>query len=243
MSNGKCAVIIPARYGSTRLNAKALIKVEGKTIIQWVWEKAAGTKLADDVIVATDHELIYNEAKKFGANVEMTSVAHQSGSDRIAEVANRHPEFEYVINLQGDEPMITPESIDEVIKAIKNSDAEISTLIRVITDKDELDNPNCVKCVIDDNKNALYFSRSKIPYERNLCGTTFYAHMGIYGYKREALFKMTKLPQSMLEKAESLEQLRALQAGMKIVTAIVNCKPVGIDTQEDLDKFTATFVK
>ncbi len=241
--SGKCAILIPARYGSTRLNAKALIKVEGKSIVQWVWEKAKGAKLADDVIIATDHELIYNEAKSFGANVEMTSENHQSGSDRIAEIAERHPEFEYVINLQGDEPMITPESIDEVIKAIKNSDAEISTLIRVIKDKEELDNPNTVKCVTDDNGFALYFSRSKIPYERNITDCIFYGHMGIYGYKRNSLFKMTKLAPSMLEKAESLEQLRALQAGMKIITAVVDCKPVGIDTQEDLDKFAATFVK
>lgn len=236
----KCAILIPARYGSTRLNAKALIKVGGKSIIQWVWEKAKGAKLADAVIIATDHELIYKEAKSFGADVEMTSKNHQSGSDRIAEVAQRHPEFEYIINLQGDEPMITPESIDEAIKAIKNPEAQISTLIREIKDREELDNPNVVKCVTDNNGFALYFSRSKIPYERNETGCVFYGHMGIYGYKRDSLFKMTKLPQSILEKTESLEQLRALQAGMKIITAVVNCAPVGIDTKEDLDKFAST---
>ena len=182
-NSGKCAILIPARYGSTRLNAKALIKVGGKSIIQWVWEKAKGAKLADAVIIATDHELIYEEAKSFGADVEMTSENHQSGSDRIAEVAKRHPEFEYIINLQGDEPMITPESIDEAIKAIKNPEAQISTLIREIQDREELDNPNVVKCVTDNNGFALYFSRSKIPYERNETGCVFYGHMGIYGYK------------------------------------------------------------
>ncbi len=241
---GKCAIIIPARYGSTRLNAKALIKVEGKTIIQWVWEKAKATKLADEVIIATDHEAIFDVAKSFGANVEMTAVDHKSGSDRIAEVANRHEEFDYIINLQGDEPMIMPDSIDKAIFAIKNTpNAEISTLLRVIDDKSELDNPNSVKCVIDENGFALYFSRSKIPYERNILNHTFYGHVGIYGYRRDSLLKMTKLPQTSLEKVESLEQLRALQSGMKIITAIIAFKPVGIDTQEDVEQFAATFHK
>ena len=238
MGNGKCAIVIPSRYGSTRLNAKALIEVEGKPIVQWVWEKAHNSKLADDVIIATDHELIYEKAKSFGANVEMTSENHQSGSDRIAEVAARHPEFDYIINLQGDEPMITPESIDSVITALKTGEnADIATLLRVIEDKDEVDNPNLVKCVIDNNNFALYFSRSKIPYERNFDEATFYGHIGLYGYKRDALFKMTDLPQTMLEKTESLEQLRALQSGMRIITSVVDFKPIGIDTKEDVEEF------
>jgi len=237
--DNKTVILIPSRYGSTRLNAKALIKVGGKSIIQWVWEKAKSAKEADDVIIATDHEEIFNEAKSFGANVEMTSPDHKSGSDRIAEVAQRHPEFEYIVNLQGDEPMMTPESIDSVISNIKNTDADISTLIRELKTEEEINDPNLVKCVIDNNNFALYFSRSKIPYERNKTDCPFYGHMGIYGYKRKALFAMTGMQQSSLEKTESLEQLRALQAGMKIVVSIVNYAPIGIDTKEDLDKFAA----
>lgn len=234
----KTAIVIPSRYASTRLHAKPLIKVEGKPIIQWVYEKASLVKQADEVIVATDHEEIYNCVKSFGGNVEMTREDHKCGSDRIAEVAERHPEFEYIINLQGDEPMITPESIDNVITALKTGEnADIATLLRIIEDKDEVENPNLVKCVIDNNNFALYFSRSKIPYERNLDEATFYGHIGLYGYKREALFKMTKLNQTMLEKAESLEQLRALQSGMRIITSLVNFKPIGIDTKEDVEEF------
>ena len=232
------AIIIPARYGSSRLEGKPLLKAKNKPIIQWVWEKASACPNADRVIVATDNELIYNACKDFGAEVEMTSSNHKSGSDRIAEVAQRHPEIGYIINLQGDEPMITPESIDSVITALKTGeDADIATLLRVIEDKEELENPNLVKCVTDNKGFALYFSRSKIPYERNIGEAVFYGHIGLYGYKRDALFKMTALPQTMLEKAESLEQLRALQSGMRIITSVVNFKPIGIDTKEDVEEF------
>lgn len=237
MSDKKTAIIIPSRYASTRLHAKPLIEVGGKPIIQWVYEKASAVKQADEVIVATDHEEIYNCVKSFGGNVEMTKIDHKCGSDRIAEVAQRHEDMEFIINLQGDEPMITPESIDGIISALKNTDADIATLLRVLDEEEELENPNQVKCVKDNNGFALYFSRSKIPYERNLGEATFYGHIGLYAYKREALFKMTALPQTMLEKAESLEQLRALESGMKIITSVVNCKPIGIDTKEDLVAF------
>lgn len=234
---GETAIIIPARYGSSRLKGKPLIVVQDKPIIQWVWEKAVKAKLADRVIIATDNQEIYDAALLFGAEVEMTLDTHSSGSDRIAEVVERHPEIAYIVNLQGDEPLITPDSIDEVIKGVKNSDADISTLVRELRDKKEIENPNCVKCVFDENGYALYFSRSKIPYERNEGHVKIYGHLGIYGYKRNSLLKMTSLPQSSLELAESLEQLRALQAGMKIKTSVVDFTPVGIDTQEDLEKF------
>lgn len=234
---GKTAIIIPARYDSTRLKGKPLIEVKDKPIIQWVWEKAVMTTLADRVVIATDNEKIYETALMFGAEAEMTLETHTSGSDRIAEVVERHPEFSYIVNLQGDEPLITPESIDEVIKGVKNDGADISTLIRVLKSKKEIENPNCVKCVFDNNGYALYFSRSKIPYERNQGFVPIYGHLGIYGYKREALLKMTNLPQSNLELAESLEQLRALQAGMRIKTFVVDFIPVGIDTIDDLRQF------
>lgn len=240
----KTAIIIPSRYASTRLHAKPLIEVEGKPIIQWVYEKASAVKQADDVIVATDHQEIFDCVKSFGGHVEMTREDHKCGSDRIAEVAQRHPEMEYIVNLQGDEPMITPESIDNVITALKTGEnADIATLLREITDREEVENPNLVKCVIDNNNFALYFSRSKIPYERNIGEAVFYGHIGLYGYKRDALFKMTALNQTMLEKAESLEQLRALQSGMRIITSVVNFKPIGIDTKEDVEEFKKALTK
>lgn len=234
---GKTAIIIPARYGSSRLEGKPLLKVNDKPIIQWVYEKAKSVKNVDAVIVATDDERIFEAVKAFGGEVEMTSVDHKCGSDRIKEVADRHPEFEYIINLQGDEPMIKEENIEAVIDGVKNHNADISTLIRPIKEKDEVDNPNLVKCVIDNNGFALYFSRSKIPFERNENPAPFYGHIGIYGYTKEALTKMTTSPRTSLEVSESLEQLRALQMGMKIKTSIVNDKPVGIDTIEDFEAF------
>ena len=232
------AIIIPARYGSSRLEGKPLLKANDKPIIQWVWEKASKCPLVDRVIVATDDERIFNSCKNFGAEVEMTSTNHKSGSDRIAEVASRHPEIGQIINLQGDEPLIEQANIELVIKGVlEDEKADISTLLREIKDEEEAQNPNLVKCVFDVNNYAMYFSRSKIPYERNSGKSKIYGHLGIYGYKREALFKMTQLPQTTYEMAESLEQLRALQNGMKIKVAIVNNIPVGIDTMEDFEKF------
>ncbi|MDO5307081.1 MAG: 3-deoxy-manno-octulosonate cytidylyltransferase [bacterium] len=234
------AIIIPARYGSSRLEGKPLLKVCGKPIIQWVWEKACNVPMVDRVIIATDDDRIFDACKAFGAEVEMTSTNHKSGSDRIAEVAKRHSEIAYIINLQGDEPLIEQENIELVIKGIKFDDkADISTLVREITDENELNNPNLVKCIFDVNNYAMYFSRAKIPYERNIGKSKFYGHLGIYGYKKDALFKMTNLAQTTYEMSESLEQLRALQNGMKIKVSIVKNVPVGIDTQEDFEKFKA----
>lgn len=233
----KTAIIIPARYGSSRLEGKPLIVVCGKPIIQWVYEKAQQSKLADIIIVATDDQRIYDAVKSFGGNVEMTSTEHKCGSDRIKEVVMRHPEISYIVNLQGDEPLIKPGSIDAVAKNVKEDKlADISTLIRKIT-PEEAENPNLVKCVVDNLGFAMYFSRSKIPFERNVGKSDFYGHLGIYGYKRDALIRMTELPQSSCEMSESLEQLRALQNGMKIKTSVVDFIPVGIDTIEDLEKF------
>lgn len=234
----KSAIIIPARYGSSRLEGKPLLEVAGKPVIQWVWEKATATKTADLIIVATDDKRIFDAVKAFGGDVEMTSVEHKCGSDRIAEVLERHPEISYVVNLQGDEPLIESSSIDDVMKNVRDDErADISTLIRVLSDKNEIENPNLVKCVIDKDGFALYFSRSKIPFERNIGVTKFYGHLGIYGYKREALLNMTKLCQAGIEVCESLEQLRALYYGMKIKTSVVDFVPVGIDTADDLEKF------
>jgi 3-deoxy-manno-octulosonate cytidylyltransferase (CMP-KDO synthetase) len=238
MHSDKIAIIIPARYGSTRLLGKPLIKINEKPIIQWVYEKAIQSKYSSKVIVATDDERIFDAVKNFGGNIEMTSSEHQSGSDRIAEIVNNHPEIEIAVNVQGDEPLIKPESIDKAIELLLNDEkADIATLIRIIEDKEEVLNPNVVKAVISNNGNALYFSRAPIPYERTSGEATFYAHIGLYAYRKDSLIKMTKLPQSMLEKTECLEQLRALQHGMTIKTAVVDYKPVGIDTKEDLIEF------
>ena len=234
----KTAIIIPARYNSKRLQGKPLIKVCSKPIIQWVWERAIQVKSADMVIIATDNQEIYDTAKAFGANVEMTSENHKCGSDRIVEVAQKYPEISYIINLQGDEPMINTDCVEEVIKQIKEDDnADISTLLTQIKEDEDLEDPNMVKCVVDINGYAMYFSRSKIPYERNYNIAKFYKHIGIYGYKRDSLFKMTKFPQPEIEQAESLEQLRALYNGMRIKTSVVEYNSIGIDTIEDLNAF------
>lgn len=234
----KTAIIIPARYNSKRLQGKPLIKVCDKPIIQWVWERAIQVKSADTVIIATDNQQIYDTAKSFGADVEMTSENHKCGSDRIVEVAQKYPEISYIINLQGDEPMINTDCVEEVIKQIKEDEnADIATLISPIKKGEDLEDPNMVKCVTDINGYAMYFSRSKIPYERNFDIAKFYKHIGIYAYKRESLFKMTKFPQPEIEQAESLEQLRALYNGMKIKTSVVEYNSIGIDTIEDLNAF------
>ena len=232
------AIIIPARYNSKRLQGKPLIKVCDKPIVQWVWERAVQVKSADRVIIATDNQEIYDCAKSFGAEVEMTSTEHKCGSDRIVEVAKKYPDFSYIINLQGDEPMISVECVEQVIQAIKNDEyADIATLISPIEKGEDLEDPNMVKCVTDINGYAIYFSRSKIPYERNFDIAKFYKHIGIYAYKRESLFKMTQLEQPDIERAESLEQLRALYNGMRIKTSIVEYNSIGIDTIEDLNEF------
>ncbi len=236
---GKTSIIIPARYASTRLPGKPLIEINGKTIIRWVYEKASKAKLADEVIVATDDEKIFDEVKKFGGLVKMTSTEHQSGSDRIAEIVTADSDIEIAVNVQGDEPLINPASIDKAIEAIKTTDADISTLIRVIEEEDEIQNPNVVKAVVDNSGMAMYFSRSGIPYQRVKGKSPVYAHIGLYAYKSKSLLKMTQLPQSSLEMAESLEQLRALQNGMKIMTVVVDYSPIGIDTKEDVEKFRA----
>ncbi len=234
----KTAIIIPARYNSTRLQGKPLIKVCNKPIIEWVWQRAVQVKSADRVIIATDNQEIFDCAKAFGAEVEMTSVNHKCGSDRIAEVAQKYPDISYIINLQGDEPMIDINCVEELIMQIKNNnDADIATLLSEIDSKEDIENSNCVKCVTDINGYAMYFSRSKIPFERNTGISKFYKHIGIYAYKRESLFKMTKLNQCDIERTESLEQLRALYNGMKIKTSVVKYDSVGIDTMDDLNKF------
>ena len=233
----KTAIIIPARLKSSRLPNKLLLEAKNKPIIQWVYEAAKKVRMASDVIVACDSKEIFNTVEGFNGKAEMTSEEHKSGSDRIAEVAKRHPEFEYILNLQGDEPQISPDVIDSLIETLHNSTADISTLVRKITDNDEIENPNCVKCVFNKNNMALYFSRWAIPYPRNKESAEYYGHIGMYAYKRSSLLKMTALDMANIEQAESLEQLRALYNGMSIKVIITNLNPVGIDTLQDFEGF------
>ena len=231
--------IIPARYASTRFPGKPLAVLGGKTVIQRVYEQV--NSILDEVYVATDDKRIYDCVTGFGGRAVMTREDHKSGTDRIEEAVEKiQSSADVIINVQGDEPLIEPDNIELVRKGVvEDNTADISTLVREITDKTETENPNLVKCIFDINNYAMYFSRSKIPYERNEGKSKFYGHLGIYGYKKEALFKMTSLPQTTYEMAESLEQLRALQNGMKIKIAIVENIPVGIDTIEDFNKFRA----
>ncbi len=232
--------IIPARYGSTRFPGKPLALIAGKPLIQRVVEQCQKAKSLSDVIVATDDDRIFNAAKQF-CHVEMTSLNHPSGSDRIAEVAAKIS-CDAVVNIQGDEPMIEPEVIDSVAGALEK--CEMSTAATRIKSASELDNPNVVKVVVNAAGHALYFSRRTIPYLREaassstseqLAAFAFLKHLGIYGYRRETLLRLVKFPVSPLESAEKLEQLRALENGIEIAVVKVGYDSVGVDAPEDVE--------
>ena len=234
--------VIPARYASTRFPAKALAKIGGKTIIQRVFEQASKVELLHKVIVATDHSEIYEHVKSFGGNVAMTSENHQSGTDRCNEVLSFEKEdFDYVINIQGDEPFIDPEQINALANCL-DGQTEIATLIKKITDSETLFNPNSVKAIVNNSDAAIYFSRTALPYLRSiekenwLTHFTYFKHLGIYAYRADILKKITKLSVSKLERAESLEQLRWIENGYKIRTVETDIESIGIDTPEDLEE-------
>jgi 3-deoxy-manno-octulosonate cytidylyltransferase (CMP-KDO synthetase) len=232
--------IVPARYASTRFPGKPLAPIAGRPLIQRVVEQCRKAKSLADVIVATDDARIAEVAKKF-CRVEMTRADHPSGSDRIAEVAGRCP-CDAVVNIQGDEPLIDPAVIDAVAGALAR--AEMSTAATPIKNPAELDNPNVVKVVVSAAGRALYFSRRTIPYLREaaspedvrgqLAAFVFLKHLGIYGYRREALLRLVKFPVSALEAAEKLEQLRALENGIPIAVVKVDYDSVGVDVPEDV---------
>ena len=237
--------IIPARYASTRFPGKPLADIDGKPMIQKVYEQA---KLAlDKVWVATDDSRIEESVKAFGGNVIMTSPDHQSGTDRIAEAVSviktkSDLEFDVVINIQGDEPFIQPEQIESVKKCFESPNTQIATLVKQISNQEDIFDPNKVKAVISKDKKALYFSRSAIPYQRGveedkwLEKGTFYKHIGMYAYKIDILKEITAITQSSLELSESLEQLRWLENGYWIQTETTNHESIGIDTPEDLER-------
>jgi 3-deoxy-manno-octulosonate cytidylyltransferase (CMP-KDO synthetase) len=263
-------VIIPARYDSTRFPGKPLSSLKGKTLIQHVYENSKSARLIDDVIVATDSEAIFERVLSFGGKVVMTDRAHSSGTDRIAEVA-ASIDYEVVVNVQADEPLIRPQMIDDVVSLLSDERASLGTLIKRITDPREIIDPNVVKVVFDKEGFALYFSRSPIPFHRdewkllskeqransreqrvknkNLRGIFelrtlssklqpfhCYKHVGIYSYRREALLALSKMEPTKLEKREKLEQLRALENGMKIKVRETFFETYGVDTPEDLER-------
>lgn len=234
--------LIPARYASTRFHAKALVDIKGKSMIQRVYEQASKAKSLSKVVVATDHKEIFDHVKAFGGEVCMTKDSHVSGTDRCYEALTQQNEkFDYVINIQGDEPFIQPSQIDLLASKL-NGPTEIATLVKSLKTKEELFDPNLVKAIFNKNYEALYFSRSPIPHIRNtpedawLSKHTFYKHIGMYGYRSDILEKLTRLPVSSLEKAESLEQLRWLENGFKISIAETLTETFGIDTPDDLQK-------
>ena len=238
----KFTAIIPARYESTRFPGKPLAMLGSKPMIQWVYENAA--KALKNVWVATDDERIIKAVLNFGGNAIETLSTHQSGTDRCAEAALKLTskfKFDVVINVQGDEPFIQAEQI-ELLKSCFYDDTEIATLVKKVDSTEELFNPNRPKVVIDNQKNALYFSRSPIPFARGkekndwLENGTYWAHIGMYAYKNDVLQKITKLSQGKLELTESLEQLRWLENGFKIRTAETLHQSIGIDTPDDLSE-------
>ena len=243
----KAVVIIPARYNSSRFPGKPLATLKGKTLIQNVYDQVSSASRIDSVIVATDDARIFDSVKKFGGSVLMTSPDHSCGTDRIAEVA-RDLECDIVVNVQGDEPFIRPEMIDDTVQLLLEDEAaSISTLAVRIDNEDEIVNPNVVKVVTDDRGYALYFSRSPIPYFREEWKdlqsitlqqgkTVLFKHIGVYGYRKESLLNFTAMEKKWLEEMEKLEQLRALAAGMKIKVKETAFNTFGIDTIEDLRK-------
>lgn len=239
----KVVGVIPARYSSSRFPGKVLAKIAGKPMIQCVYEQSNKSKLLDQLIVAVDNELVFNCVKGFGGKAVMTKVNHQSGTDRIAE-AVKGIDADIVVNIQGDQPLLNPIMIDEAVKPLLDDpEIQMSTLKIKINEEDYSD-PGVVKVVVDENDFALYFSRSLIPYSRDKIEVDVFEHVGLYVYRKDFLFKISKLPQTYLEKIEMLEQLRVLESGYKIKvieTKTSSISGVSVDTAEDLIKVERLF--
>ena len=240
----KVLAIIPARYASTRFPAKPLALLGGQPIVQRVYEQVS--KVVERVVVATDDERIYDAVISFGGEVVMTSPNHKSGTDRCAEAYEKLGyEANIIINVQGDEPFVAPEQIEALIGCFDSEEIDIATLVKPFSAEggiEALENPNSPKVVINEEGEAIYFSRSIVPYLRGversewLKHHTFYKHIGIYAFRAKALNEVTALEQTPLEKAESLEQLRWLESGYKIRVGITDIETIGIDTPEDLER-------
>jgi 3-deoxy-manno-octulosonate cytidylyltransferase (CMP-KDO synthetase) len=234
--------VIPARYASTRFPGKPLIDLAGKTMIQRVYEQVSLAHTISQVVVATDDQRIFKHVDDFGGKVCMTKESHISGTDRCFEAMSLQSEvFDYVINIQGDEPFIQPQQID-LLGDLLDGATEIATLVKAIDQREFLFSPNVVKAVISNDNDALYFSRSPIPHIRNaaesdwLTRHTFYKHIGMYAYRKDILKEITQLQPGILEKAESLEQLRWLENGFRIKVRETKTETLGIDTPDDMER-------
>lgn len=241
----KSVIIIPARLASTRLPGKLLLKETGKSVLQHTYEASRKSQKVDKVIVAADDESIVNEVRSFGGEVQMTAPDHVCGTDRVAEVAATLDEYEIIVNVQGDEPEISADAIDQLIDLLEqNSDVPMATLSTPIRCRNMLEDPSCVKVVADQRGRAIYFSRSVIPYPRQdgeewLAAepASYFQHVGLYGYRKEFLLRISTLPVPAIEKIESLEQLRVLHAGHQILVGEIDHPIAGIDTPEDYAAF------
>ena len=236
----KSVIVIPARYGATRFPGKCLARIEGRPMIQWVWEAACKSKLTEQVIIATDDEKIADTAAKFGADVMMTKKSHRSGTDRVAEVADKISAHLYV-NVQGDEPLLSPTAVDELIRSMMESPrVPIGTLANRIETEAEWRSPEVVKVAFNRHNEALYFSRSPLPFQRVFDPKAkLYRHVGIYAYRARALTTFVSLKPSPLEVAENLEQLRALEHGLIIQVIETKYRCLGVDTPADLARVEA----
>ena len=226
--------VIPVRYASTRFPGKPLHLIAGKSLMHHVWDRCRTCRSLDKIIIATDDKRIYKAAQQLGADVEYTRKSHPSGTDRIAEVARRHPDFTHIINIQGDEPLISRRLINRLADALtKDPDLEIITAANVISDPRELKNANIVKVVLNNRGEALYFSRSIIPFQRSkVPSLKFYRHKGIYGFSREFLLRFVRWKATPLEQSEQLEQLRALENGARIHVLVTTDDSFGVDTPQ-----------
>ncbi len=233
----KAIGVIPARWGSTRFPGKVLAVIHGRPMIQYVWEQAQKAARLDEVIVACDDARVCRAVEGFGGRAVMTSPGHVSGTDRIAEAVG-NSDADIVINIQGDEPLIEPTVIDQLVGALeRDTESVMATVVRRITDDAMLDNPNVVKVVVDRHHQALYFSRAPIPYDRDgNHPVRGYQHLGLYGYRTSFLMGFRDLPASVLEQTERLEQLRVLEAGYRIVVVETAYETIGVDTPEDLER-------
>lgn len=239
--------IIPARYASTRFPGKPLIDIAGKSMIQRVYERALQATSIQTVVVATDDQRIADHVTGFNGQFIMTSASHNSGTDRCAEAISHFPDADIVVNIQGDEPFIQPAQIDLLTNCFQNKLVNIATLVKTIESTDDLVNSNIPKVTLTKDMQALYFSRSTIPYFRGTDQSAwvdkhvYFKHIGIYGFRRNTLLELTALAPSSLEQAESLEQLRWLEHGYQIQTAITPFQSYGIDSPEDVDRVIELF--
>ena len=237
----KIGCVIPARFGSTRLPGKPLADIAGKPMIQRVYERVTNAKKSEVFIVATDDQRVYDAVQSFGGTVVMTDANHPTGTDRLAEVAQQYTDLDVIINVQGDEPMIDANLIDQLAELFESDDALQMATVATPLLEEEYDEPSAVKVILNKRNDAMYFSRSLIPYPRHDFVNTPLKHIGIYAYRRQFLLDYAKMEPTAAEQTESLEQLRALENGFAIRVITTNKRFVGVDTPEDLARVNAIF--